>query len=149
MPNIPNPDIGPMMGSWRLLSTVATFTDTGERVETFGPNPSGRMAFTSGGRIMFLIMRSDRHSPENDRERATLFDNMISYTGLVRFDGPGRFITTVDVSLIPTEVGTEKVRLFAVDGDRLVIRLPANQGRFSKGRTTLSELTWVREHPAA
>jgi Lipocalin-like domain len=98
MPAILNPDLGPLVGSWRLLSTVATFTDTGERVETFGPNPSGRMVFTSGGRIIFLIMRSDRQSPENNKERAMLFDNMISYTGLVRFDGPGRFITTVDVS---------------------------------------------------
>jgi Lipocalin-like domain len=148
MPAILNPHLGPLVGSWRLLSTVATFADTEERVETFGPNPSGRMVFTSGGRIMFLIMRCNRQSPTNDSDRAELFDNMISYTGLVRMDGPGRFITTVDVSLIPTEVGTEKVRLFAVDGDRLVIRLPENQGRFAKGRTTLSELTWAREQPA-
>jgi len=70
---------------------------------------------------------------------------MISYTGLVRLDGPGRIITTVDVSLIPTEIGTEKVRLFAVDGDRLVIRLPENQSRFAKGRTSVSELIWERE----
>jgi hypothetical protein len=91
-------------------------------------------------------MRSNRQSPTNDRDRAELFDSMISYTGLVRLDGPGRFITTVDISLIPSEVGTEKLRLFSIDGNRLVIRLPENQSRFAKGRTTVSELIWEREH---
>jgi Lipocalin-like domain len=146
MATIQNPELRPLVGSWRLLSTVATFIDTGERVETFGPNPDGRMVFTPDGRIMFLIMRSDRQSPTTDSERASLFGNMISYTGFVQMDGPGRFITTVDVSLIPTEVGTEKPRFFTVDGDRLVIRLPEQAGRFAEGRTAVSELVWEREH---
>jgi hypothetical protein len=138
--------LGGLVGSWRLLSTVATFADTGERVETFGSKPVGRMVFTADGRIMFLIMRSDRQAPTTDSEQASLFGNMISYTGFVRMDGPGQFITTVDVSLIPTEVGIEKVRLFEIDGDRLVIRLPENQSRFANGRTSVSELIWEREY---
>jgi hypothetical protein len=145
----PNSDLGPLVGSWRLISTTATFTDTGERVETFGPNPDGRMMLSPNGRIMFLIMRANRKSPTNDKDRATLYSNMISYTGIVRLDGPDRFITTVDMSVIPSEVGIEKLRLFAVDGDRLTIRLPENQSRFAKGRMTVSELVWVREHSAS
>jgi hypothetical protein len=149
MPAVPDLGFTPLVGSWRLLSASATFTDNGEGVETFGPNPSGRMVFTPGGRIMFLIMRSDRRPPTNDAERATLFNSMISYTGLARLDTSGQFITTVDVSLIPTEVGGEKLRLFLVEGDRLTIRLPEGVSRFGQGRRSVSELVWEREHPAA
>lgn len=147
MPAIPDPALAPLVGSWRLLSTTATFTDTGERIETFGPNPSGRMVLTSGGRITFLITRSNRQPPTTDAERAALFNSMISYSGMVRLDAPGQFITTVDVSLIPSEVGGEKLRLFTVDGDRLTIRLPEQVSRFGGGRKSVSELTWVRERP--
>lgn len=45
----------PLVGSWRPQTPTATFTDTVERVETFGPNPSGRMVVTHGGRITFPI----------------------------------------------------------------------------------------------
>ena len=145
----PDSDLASLVGSWRLLSTTATFTDTGEQVETFGPNPSGRMVLTPGGRITFLIARSNRQPPTNDAERAALYNSMISYTGKVRLDAPDRFITTVDVSLIPSEVGIEKLRLFSVDGDRLTIRLPENRSRFGEGRMTVSELVWVRELPAS
>jgi hypothetical protein len=147
MPAIPDPALAPLVGSWRLLSTAATFTDTGERVETFGPNPSGRMVFTPGGRITFLITRSNRQPPANDAERAAMFNSMISYTGTVRLDAPGQFITTVDVSLVPSEVGGEKLRTFTVDGDHLTIRLPEQVSRFRQGRKSASELTWERETP--
>ena len=141
-----HPDLAPLVGSWRLLSNVTVSAETGERVETFGPHPEGRMVFSQTGRIMFLIMRSDRKPPANDADRAALFDNMISYSGNVRLDGPGKIITTIDVSLIPSEVGIERPRLFAIDGDRLTIRLPENQSRFAKGRT---ELIWERDHPTS
>ena len=94
-----NPDLAPLVGSWRLISTNATFTDNGEQVETFGPNPSGRMVLTPGGRITFLIARSNRQPPTSDAERAAAFNSMISYSGMVRLDDFGQFITTVDVSL--------------------------------------------------
>jgi hypothetical protein len=143
----PHPDLGLLVGSWRLLSTTATFTDTGERFETFGPNPGGRMVLTPGGRITFLITKSDRKPPTNDAQREALYNSMISYTGTVRLGAPGQFITTVDVSLIPSEVGGEKLRHFVVNGDHLTIRLPEQVSRFGQGRMSVSELTWVREPP--
>jgi hypothetical protein len=145
MPATPDPALAPLVGSWRLLSASATFTDTGERIETFGPNPSGRVVITPHGRIMFLIMRSDCRTPANNADRAALFDSMISYTGLIRLGAPGQFITTVDVSLIPSEVGGGKLRLFQVEGDRLTIRLPEGVSRFGHGRKSVSELRWERE----
>lgn len=147
MPAILDPTLAPLVGSWRLLSATATFSDTGECVETFGPKPNGHMVFSPGGRITFLITRPDRQPPANDAERAALYDGMIAYSDRVRLDAPGRIVTTVDVSLIPSEVGGEKSRRFTVDGDRLTIGLDKQVNRFGGGRETASELTWVREPP--
>ena len=32
-----------LVGSWRLVSLVATYTDTKERIELYGPHPTGDM----------------------------------------------------------------------------------------------------------
>ena len=142
-----DPVLAPLVGSWRLLSARATFSDTGECVEPFGPQPNGHMVLSPGGRITFLITRPDRRPPADDAERAALYDSMIACSGRVRLDAPGRFVTTVDISLIPSEVGREKSRCFTVDGDRLTIRSDKQVTRRGVGRETEAELTWVRELP--
>lgn len=138
-------DLGPLVGSWRLVSVEATFTDTGERAATFGPQPNGRMVLTPAGRIMFLITKSERQPPPSDAARATLFNETIAYSGQVRANGPAQFVTTVEISLFPEEIGTAKLRHFAVDGDRLVITRPEQTSRVSQGRRTVSNLIWQRE----
>jgi hypothetical protein len=141
----PHPDLIPLVGSWLLQSVEATFIDSGERVATFGVSPSGRMVLTQAGRIMFLITKSDRPPAGSDIEKATLFNETIAYSGAVRSAGPGQFVTTVEMSLFPEEVGTEKLRHFEIDGDRLIITRPAQTSRVTKGRLAVSNLIWVRE----
>jgi hypothetical protein len=138
-------DLGPLVGSWRLLSVEATFTDTGERIATFGAAPNGRMIFTPAGRIMFLITKPDRQPAGSDAARAMLFNETIAYSGQVRLAGPGQFVTVVEISLLPEEVGTEKLRLFTIDGDRLIITRPEQTSRVTKGRRAVSTLVWTRE----
>ena len=145
MPELPRPDLGPLAGSWRLISVEATFLDTGERVATFGLAPSGRMVLTKGGRIMFLITRPDRQPPVDEAARAMLFNETIAYSGTVKSEKPGQFVTTVEISLFPEEVGTEKLRLFTLDGDRLIITRPEQTSRVTKGRLAVSNLVWMRE----
>jgi len=145
MPPVPHADLAPLVGSWRLVSVEATFTDTGERAETFGPEPNGRMVLTPAGRIMFLITKSERQPPANDAARAKLFNESIAYSGQVRVESPGKFVTTVEISLFPEEIGTEKLRLFKLDGDRLVITRPEQASRVTKGRRAVSNLVWQRE----
>jgi hypothetical protein len=145
MPSHPNADLAPLVGSWRLVSVEATFTDTGERAATFGPKPNGRMVLTPAGRIMFLITRSERQPPASDAARATMFNETIAYSGQVCVESPGKFVTTVEISLFPEEIGTEKLRLFAIDGDCLVITRPEQTSRVTKGRRAVSNLVWQRE----
>jgi len=144
-----DPGLAQLVGSWRLLSVEATFPDTGERVATFGPKPSGRVVVTQGARIMFMITKSNRHPAADDPAKAVLFNETIAYSGRLRLAGPGQFTTTVEMSLFPEEVGTEKLRHFKIEGDRLMITRPEQTSRVTKGRVAVSSLVWAREHPAS
>lgn len=141
----PHADLAPLVGSWRLLSVEATFTDTGERAATFGIAPNGRMVLTEAGRIMFLITKSERQPPTSDAARASLFNETIAYSGNVRLASPGSFVTTVEISLFPEEIGTEKLRHFKIEGDRLTITRPEQTSRVTSGRRAVSNLIWQRE----
>jgi hypothetical protein len=70
-----------LVGSWRLVSVGATYTDTKERIEFYGPHPTGYMALSPNGRIIFLFTRADRTPPQTDADRATLFSASRRRTG--------------------------------------------------------------------
>ena len=141
-------ELAQLVGSWRLLSAVSTFVDTGETSEPWGPEPDGRMVFEPGGRIVFLFVPKGRQLPANDLERARMFDETAAYTGIVRLDGPGRMITTVDVAKSPNMKG-EVLRLFRLEDDRLTIRTPPMELDQYPGRTIVGDVNLVREHPHA
>jgi Lipocalin-like domain len=134
-----------LTGSWRLKSLGITFSDTGERIDQFGPHPVGRMVLAETGRIMFLFGKPGRAPPTNAADRADLFDSMVSYTGTVKMDGPGRFITTIDLAMNPSVRG-EQVRLFELEGDRLNIRTPEQTLVRFGNRLLIVDLIWIREH---
>jgi hypothetical protein len=140
------PDLAPLVGSWRLVSNALTFTDNGERLEPYGSNPTGRLLIERGGRMMGMLMKSNRQPPKADAERVTLFNEMLAYTGSVRITGPGQFIITVDFAWHP-EWGGAQQRFFTIDGDRLSIRTPEQTVPRFPGRLRVSELVFMREHP--
>jgi hypothetical protein len=142
-----DPDLVPLVGSWVLLSMGITLSDNGEHIELYGPNPSGRMVISPGGRLMGIMTKSNRQPPTHDAERATLFNEMLAYTGLIRSDGPGRFITTVDLAWNPGW-GGEQLRFFTIDGDRLTIRTAEQTSPRFGERLWISELVFEREHPS-
>ena len=137
-------DLMALVGAWRLLSVRVTMCDTKERWEPFGPNPDGHMVLEPGGRIMFLFTYPDRMLPMSDADRVSLFNGMTAYTGRVRLDGPGRFVTTVDLAWNPAWTG-EQLRFFSIDKDRLTIRTPEQTHPQHGNRLAIGELVWVRE----
>lgn len=137
-------DLVSLVGSWRLVSHGMTFTDTDERVELFGPAPDGRMVLASTGRIMFLLTKPGRQPAANDAERAVLFTELTAYTGMVRPDGPGRFITAIDVAANPAWTG-HQLRLFNIEGNRLTIEVPPQPHPRFAGRIIVGDIVFVRE----
>ncbi len=134
-----------LVGSWRLHSLSITFSDTGEQIDQFGPNPVGRMVLAPSGRIMFLFGHPDREPPSSAADKAALFDAMVSYTGTVKMDGRGRFITTIDLAMNPSVRG-EQVRFFELESDRLNIRTPEQTLVRFGNRLLIVDLIWIREH---
>jgi hypothetical protein len=58
--------------------------------------------------------------PQTKDEQSAAFRSMIAYTGRYRVE-KDKFITTVDLAWNEAWVGTEQVRFWRVDGDKLGI----------------------------
>jgi hypothetical protein len=108
-----------------------------------GKNPTGYIIFTPEGRMMGIITGEGRKAPNADQDRARLLDSMSAYTGIYRLEGD-KWITKVDVAWHPARVGTEQVRFFKFDGDRLQVIsewMPGLSGAQQLGRVII---TWER-----
>jgi len=109
-----------ILGIWKLASYEAEFQATGEREPVLGKNPTGYIIFTPQGRMMVVLTGEGRKPANTDQDRADLLKSMFAYTGMYRLEGD-KWITKVDVSWNPAWVGTEQVRFFRVDDDRLQV----------------------------
>jgi len=113
-------DRSKVLGIWRLVSFEQEAQATGERIPLLGKNPTGYAIFTPEGRFMSILTGEGRKAPTTDQDRADLLQTMFAYTGMYRLEGD-KFITKIDVSWNPAWVGTEQVRFFRLDGDRIHI----------------------------
>jgi hypothetical protein len=107
-----------LVGNWRLVSYEVEFQTTGERELFFGKNPMGYIIFTPEGRFMTVLTGDGRKSPATDQDRAELLKSMFAYAGMYRVEDD-KFIVKVDVSWYPDWVGTDQIRFFRFDGNRL------------------------------
>jgi hypothetical protein len=109
----------PLVGVWRLLACDTEYQDSGRREPYFGAAPpAGYLVFTSQGRVVALLVGGERAPGESEEEQAALFRTMVAYAGRYRLEGE-KFITAVDVSWNEAWTGTEQVRFYSLDGDRL------------------------------
>ena len=111
-------DITKLVGTWRVISFETEYQTTGERVPVLGQNPKGYVIYTSEGRVTSLITAQGLKAATTDKERADLWRSMVAYTGVYHVEGD-KCIAKVDVSSMPTWVGTERVFFLHIDGDRL------------------------------
>ena len=109
-----------VVGTWKLISYEEEVQATGERMPLLGKNPTGYIIFTPQGRMMVVLTGEGRKPANTDQDRADLLKSMFAYTGMYRLEGD-KWITKVDVSWNPAWVGTEQVRFFRVDDDRLQV----------------------------
>jgi hypothetical protein len=113
-------DSAKILGIWKIVSWESEFQATGEREPVMGKNPTGYIVFTPEGRMMTVITGEGWKAPKTDQDRADIFKSLFAYTGMYRLEGD-KWITKVDVSWNPAWVGTEQVRFFRFDGDRLQV----------------------------
>lgn len=130
-------------GNWKLVAVRWVFSDTGEVMEPFGDDPLGFIAITRDNRLMTVITGRDRTPGEGETAEAAMIRTMFAYSGALTLE-EGRFIAQVDVAWHPDYVGTEQIRNYEIDGDRLTIATSETTLPAVPDRLAIAYLDWVR-----
>jgi len=132
-------------GIWRLVSYTRRYLDTGEVRSDMRPN--AYIMYSPGGHMMSLTVEENRLPPAGpvvtDEERIRLFNTIISaYAGTYRIEG-NQVTHHVEMSWNEAWTGTDQVRSYSVDGDKLTIETtPRTAG--TDNRQFINTLKWQR-----
>lgn len=137
-------DPGRIVGVWKLVSVVYEDQVTKERTPVLGKNPKGYQIATPDGRWLALVTGEGRKVPQTDEERAVALRTMIAYTGKYRVE-EGKVITKVEAAWNEAWVGTEQVRAYRFEGDRLHLESPPQPHPNIGGRVVRIIVSWDRD----
>ena len=136
----------PIVGAWRLTGITRTDLDTNAISKFYGEHPSGMITYTPAGHMVVFLAGEGRRAPAGpaptEAERAELFGTIVAYAGTYRVEGD-KVIHRVETAWTPALNGTELVRAFAVEGDRLTIRTVAARNMLT-GRMFVDALAFTR-----
>jgi lipocalin-like protein len=125
-----------IVGTWELVTRTVRRADGTAIVDrVLGEKPIGRLVYDASGAMSLQMMRIGRKSaisiPENpaDRSNARVVTGYDSYFGRYTVDEKAGTVTHhVEGSLFPEDLGSDWVRPFTLDGDRLTLRLTSADG---------------------
>jgi hypothetical protein len=141
-------DQGQFVGTWRLVSYVGDQVPSGAKSEVMGPHPSGYINYGADGRMMVIIVASDRKKPAGavatPEEAQGLLRTLLAYAGTYTVDGSAKTVTHhIEVSWDETRTGESHVRTYKLEGDRLILTTQPSRDPAS-GLTTVRTLIWER-----
>lgn len=121
-----------LYGTWKLVSWKRTIVATGETSDVFGKAPQGYLIYGRDGRVLCIMTSENRPNIPNvtkmtDKEKVALYNSIIAYGGTYTFDGNTVKIK-VDISWNESWNGTELVRTFKFEGNRLILTAPPTVG---------------------
>ena len=119
-----------IIGTWRLVYCIARTTD-GQVSYPFGKNAQGR-AHLEPNRFAFQVLNPDRPKfpsvdprSASDTEMREAFESYLAYYGSLSIHPEkGTIVNRVEAASIPNWVGTDQVRYYRFEDDRLVLRTP-------------------------
>lgn len=137
-----------ILGTWKLLSYVGEGAPSGARSDVMGPRPSGYINYGRDGRMMVIIVGTDRKKPAaavaTPAEAQALLGSMLAYAGTYAIDERARTVTHhIDVSWDETRTGESHVRSYRLEGDRLTLITQPSRDP-ATGRQTIRTVTWER-----
>lgn len=116
-------DAAPLLGTWRMISWTRKVVATGETTDAMGPHPNGYIAYHADGRMMALVISSQRvklkEARPSNQEKIELFDSMLAYSATYTLT-ENEVIHHVDATWNPAFAG-ELRRPYTLEGDTLVI----------------------------
>lgn len=136
----------PFVGTWRLRSARRKILATGETAPLWGERPSGTLIYTAEGRMTALVLDQNRKAPggaaPTEAEAVSLFRSMVAYAGRYTVE-PDRVIHHVEQSWNQAWTGTDVVRFYELEGNRLTLTTaPAPNPR--DGEMSVSTMVWER-----
>jgi hypothetical protein len=132
-----------ILGTWKLETFDVEFQDSGERKTPFGANPNGYIIFTRGGRMMAVLTAEGRKAPRTDSERAEAFRSMYAYSGTYQLEGD-RWVTRVDTAWNEAWTGTDQLRNYRFEDEKLIVTSAWAPSPNFEGRTVRGILSWVK-----
>jgi len=125
-------DSNPFVGTWKLVSWEVTQPD-GTIHDPYGKNVVGYLTYTADGYMSAEIMDPNRRQSNpkfplemaatqtlSDPDRARAYSTYLSYCGTYTMEGD-TVIHHVRAGLIPSWTGSEQVRHFKFDHNRLIL----------------------------
>ncbi len=137
-------DAEKLIGDWKLASFFTEDVETKQRTNVYGDNPTGYLAITAGRRFIGLLTPDQQKAAQTLEEQAAAYRAMLAYTGKLRLDGE-RFIVDVDAAWNKDWVGTEQVRFWRLEGNRLLIKSAPIPNPNVAGRMMVGTLVWEKE----
>lgn len=133
-----------VVGTWKLSSCHMEDVATKENTLAWGEHPNGYLVITPGGRWIVIQTAESRGIAKDDVDRAAAFRSMLAYSGTYRVEA-NKIAIKVDISWDEAWIGTEQVRLFKIEGNRLHVEaLPQPYANFG-GKIMRGILIWERE----
>jgi lipocalin-like protein len=118
-----------LIGTWRLVSNTLEEVASGRKTDLMGKDPIGFISYGADGRMMILQVRSDRVKPQGPvptpSEAEALFKSFLGYAGTYSISG-NTITHHVDLSWNQAWTGTDQVRTFSFDGNRVTLATEAS-----------------------
>ena len=141
-----NPIASRLLGTWKLVSVIREEVPSGVTIDLMGSNPQGFITYSADGRMMAILVRSDRKKPSANTatpaEAENLFRSVISYAGDYTIAG-NEVTHHVDISWNESWTGTQQVRIFKLEGDRLSLSTPVSPDPLD-GKISIRSLVWEK-----
>jgi len=137
-----------IVGTWKLVSYIGEDVSSGAKSDVLGPHPSGYINYGGDGRMIVLIVGTDRKKPAGTvatpAEAEALIRSMLAYAGTYTIDTSKKTVTHhIEVSWDQLRTGTDVVRTYKFEGDRLILTTEPSADP-ATGKKTVRTVVWER-----
>jgi hypothetical protein len=145
-----NNNAAALVGTWKQLSGVVEVVGSADGAQTnLSAAPNGYVNFAPDGRLLMLTVDSSRKKPAGNppstEDAAALFRSMIAYAGTYTVDG-NKVTYHLDVSWNELWTGTDQLRFWRIEGDRLHVSTPEIVNPLT-GKRSIHRLVFERVQP--
>lgn len=139
-----------ILGTWKLVSYVGEDVASGVKTDVMGPHPSGYIEYGRDGRMIVIIVGSDRRKPAGSvatpAEAQALLTSLLAYAGTYTLDTAAHTVTHhIEVSWDQTRTGESHLRTYRFEGERLTLTTQPSRDP-ATGRPSVRTVVWERVH---